>query len=498
LREQLDDQIRAFKALQNRFDNKVSEGLPADMLAVQNQSNSVEEQLNAVQLQKEVNSLTSELQVTTATLAQQQILMNKMEVELGTSFEKIEGLEGEKVRLNQKLVLMQRIKSDFDAQTVQLEKAQARIFELESLMSTENKTDQEAAYAKQNNSKVSKILHEIMLEIKSLFIDISEQEADSQMKVIESEDEYIQCHYYLEGLRSIFDRRALELLELERKLNDATEKEIAGARVEFHQDAYDKQIADLNAKVEEYARQLESVNAAPTSKESISLEKYHELEKKLVQLQIENENQEDIQEELKKTLERMKRMESAIAEYQSAVKLLQEELVDAEHETAEYTEREEVLRQKIEQIKAENQISLEELRTHNKQVQENLLNEIQDLKSKAINAGEDAHSNVEDEMKYKDLINELEFYKTEIEILRDQIEALEKSRIELEEAVEYQGGIAEDALQQVDEYEEELLYLRTMRDKFESSEIQRQSLAESQQKPPSLNLKKSNIQDLYQ
>jgi chromosome segregation ATPase len=177
---------------------------------------------------------------------------------------------------------------------------------------------------------------------------------------------------------------------------------------------------------------------------------------------------------------------------------LQEELVDAEHETAEYTEREEVLRQKIEQIKAENQISLEELRTYNKQAQENLLNEIQVLKSKSINAGEDAHSNVEDEKKYKDLINELEFNKTEIEILRDQIEALEKSRIELEEAVEYQGGIAEDALQQVDEYEEELLYLRTMRDKFERSEIERQSLAESQQKPPSLNLKKSNIHDLYQ
>jgi chromosome segregation ATPase len=199
---------------------------------------------------EELTALKREFSNATTTLAEQHIAIGKMESKLAENSENIEVLETEKAILNQKLALLQQIKSEYDIQTVQYEKMQQKLTEIETAMSVSmgsrsiGNEDGGQAHQQQLVSLKDTIAH-----------------MEHEMKLIRNENEKLSTQVKSRRDSNSYSTR---IDQLETSLNvlltqkEQMSKEIVQLR--FVKEDYDEQVLitnDLESRLEELTRQID-------------------------------------------------------------------------------------------------------------------------------------------------------------------------------------------------------------------------------------------------
>jgi chromosome segregation ATPase len=419
-------------------------------------------------------------------LGQQLTTISKLEVLLGGCYEKIETLETDKARFSQKLALFESIKSDYETQKEKYSKYEKKILEMQQAITAQNtelstKDDFIEAFENEvaslndamdlfmnERDEFQKEFNRLFIEVRSVHFQLIEKTATTtDPTTVELKDKVNDANLFLKEIKANINAKRLKIGSFE---SSKAKEESKGMGTKSNSKLKEVE-EDSVTKVWALVKQLEAEKAAWTKEKNISTalkesldkqiaslkEKIQADEKTILDLQIENEALHETSENYKNSLERTKKMEMALSEYQNAVKLLQEDLVGLETERDQWEQRE----QGLLAMNTKFEVSL---RKEMKEV-ENLLNgEISELKIKLLSAQMAGDNNAADgntEQNHNGLLIEIEKYKSEIVSLNTHISELEKMKDELENAVEYQGGIAEDALQQIDEYEKELLSLRS-------------------------------------
>lgn len=348
-----------------------------------------------------------ELESASTILAQQLITIQKLEEVIGEDNEVIVGLKAEKSKLNQKVSLMQQIKADYDNQTADFEKLQMK---LQNFQST-------------------------VLEIPDLKSQVVEENA---ALVQELEDQKELVVHLQEALGSITNEK-IELQEQQEKHNDAglLEKvksiEERDLKLALHQqeiDARDREIDTIKEKMEELQDIITTHEEEKGNLDAYKDEMHLQSRKKSVEAQ---------------------EIRSKLDEYLQDVEGKARIIRDLEHQIKDAQVR-------IEQLEIQTNNAAEESIGHSRDGSvQRLQNEVNTMK------GEKESRDVE----VKGITDELDTVYSQLEELKTKHRDLTVSSNEhddtvtgLREQLDHHTGIANDALMQIEEYENEILELR--------------------------------------